>query len=474
MPRLIITTIILYLLSVVTWGEYISSYAGYLYKDSGHLNYCYQQGFAGFPFCYLPWESAHRPIGRHVINFLFWVFGENPIPIINAQLAIHTLNALILYLIIIVFTQSFPLALVGSIVFLTLASSFLPVYWTAALFDLLSTTFILSATLAILFVTSQRFWLRTLAIIGMYLCFLGAVKTKESTIVYVIPVVHLFLWLRVNARVVIDQTTDVYNVSLRCALVNLRKYFSWSDVFWLGILTVLALILATHVDSDFLSYGIEQTDPAYRRDYSLITIFRSYGWDMATLFYSYGSSEPIPPVWAFLIILTITMLAIISKNFLILWGVIWWFTLLFFLAVLPKQYQSPNYPYLAGVGWAIFCVGALWQLTSLLSHPRRQQLVRWSVSCLLVISCPLILNNWLQHGILPVWAKNFHQDNSPIVRGLRSLIPEPSANAEFIFVSKKFTILDQNLKVFLAAIYRRSGFSGSLFKSLDEGRRKYA
>jgi len=182
-----IVPLILIVLGLVVWSQRIGTSHGFLMDDCRHLAYSYANNLKTLPLWYLPGVPVHRPIGKDAFTILLRLFGEKDIPIIRTLLLVHIVSSVFIWLAIERLTSNSLASLAGVTFFLLSESAYLPIYWPGAIFDLLSTFFLASLLLSVTCIVRPRGeyhpWLLMLTLPLL----VAAIKTKESTIVVVIP-----------------------------------------------------------------------------------------------------------------------------------------------------------------------------------------------------------------------------------------------------------------------------------------------
>ncbi len=460
--QFVLAAVLLVLIGTIVWGPNIAHFKGYLYVDVGHFLFSYKNNLEFFPYNYLPWVSAHRPIGRDAITLLLRVFEENHFRILGSMLAVHILNALLCWWLAFSLTRSAIKAFLASVVFLVSENAFLPVYWPAAIFDLLSTTFAIGAALAFL-ASFEKCRVQTIVYRSLtLLLFILAVKTKEATIVLVIPLGVLLLW----RSALISQIGLFLRSRTRKAFL---KVILSPEIGWLALMAALSLLLAFRIESD-----IKSTALAYATDYSFTTIFKSFSWYFSNYVFIDTDSTPLlTPLGSLLLLLFFTLLALTRKNFVMLFALTWWFVSLFFLAALVRQYNAPHYPYLATVGGSLF-IAELAEVLSSWIKPSRVRRWVFAVLCVLTIGLNIYLSYyWVRVSTLPRWSLDMQKLSMKMYKSILKTVPNPDENSEFILVTNLYSIFDQTPRNVLQVMYRKYRLQGVLFADLEEATKHF-
>lgn len=459
----LLPVVVLSLIGVVIWWPQVSAYRGYLYNDCGHLVYSYANQLRFHLADYLPWAKvAHRPLGRDSITLLLRIFGEDHEKILGSLLALHIINSFLLWKVVKVVDRRWWIATSSAVFFLVSINAFLPVYWPGAIFDLLCVTFLLISVIALLFsenVSSK--WIKALLLLSNVLFFIFAAKAKESALMAAIPIAFLFI------SMVRRKHDDL-------SLKKLVGRLSLLECIWGLSFIAICLSLALNVVSDFNPGTGNVVDPAYARIYSFNVIFTSFGLYIANYFYVTNTPAPLSPAMACVIVCATFMVAVFLRNFLMIFGVIWWLSLLIVLASMINLYQSPHYPYPATVGGACFLAGTLGELSRILnSHKIRKIVMPLFCSCLMYVLC-FFSYQWVRHDLLPRWAVGFHKLSMQMLDSLKQIVPAPETGAEFVFVTDKFSFLDQGPSTVMKAIYKNTSLTARICKTLEEGRNTIA
>lgn len=454
--------IVLAIIGVAVWGWRIDGYRGYIYNDSGHLVYSYTRNLAIELWQYFPWSKAHRPLGRDAISMILLAFGENHIRFIGTLLGMHILNAYLCFRLILSITSKRLIAFAAGIFFLVSINAFLPIYWPAAIFDLLSTTFVLLATLSLIYALRSQGTKRAIGFAINGFVFLLAVKTKESSLVLVVPmffiyVTHLFL-------------KDGTPQGVKAFFLRIKL----ADLVWGFGLFALCLLLVCNLESDFNPGKSGVVDPAYARDYSPKTILTSFGLYIANYFYVANDPAPISPQYVTTILIALITVTIFLRNYLMMLGLVWWFSFLFFLSVMVVQYKSPHYPYPATIGGAMFLAALFLELEKFSQRFLKTTKVATTLLLGFIAFNIYCTNNWLRYDTLPLWAENFHRLSMKMFDSLKQTIPSPGPNAEFVIVTDKFSFLDQGPNTAIRAVYKELTLKGHLTNSLSEGEKYYS
>jgi len=465
-------------LGITIWGLRIPLYKGSLYGDSGHLVFSYGEHLRLHFTEYLPWraaplqtvrdiQAAHRPIGRDAITVLLRLFGEEHVPIISTLLAIHICNAFLCFILIFVFSRQIPSAAAGAVVFLTSVNAFSPIYWPAAIFDLITTTFALASALCLVLALYGDTKRRLLLLLNLVF-FLFAVKTKESSLVLIVPLSFIVLsYLARNVTTAESASRVSAKVRLEW-LGKLLRYVPRSLACWYLSLLALGAILAINVVTDFRG-ATEFSSTAYARDYSLNAIFTSFGLYLANYIYVAHTPAPIPAALAFVIIVALTAAALYSRSLLMSVGLVWWFSLLGVLATITQRYTDPHYPYPATVGGAMYVAGLLAELSIRFSHERSRKAVVLLLSAGTICLTSVLSYRWVRTAILPTWTMAFYELSTKTYDSLKATVRQPPHGSEFIIVTETFTFLDQGPTTALKAVYHDLTLEGRLFKTEADG-----
>lgn len=453
-------------IAILVWGPNIEGYRGFLYVDCNHLINSYQTNFAFSIRPYLPWVSAHRPLGRDAISLLLYLFGENHKPILSALLGVHVLNAFLCWSIIFIITDAkwWP-AIVGSILFLLSANAYLPVYWPAAIFDLLSATFSLLTFLFLALAYRVGKPRRSCFLILNVLCFLLAVKAKESALMLVIPMAVMFLIFAEKHQAIIRLYKEATQNRNKNILRLFLSVFSWLEIFWGSVIVVLVIALSFNLASDFKPNASGEVATPYLRDFSFTQVFTGLGLYLANFVYIVAEKAPLSPWASFAIITGALILSFSFRNILMIVGSVWWISFLVVLAAMSNQYRSPHYPYPATVGAAFFLAGVIFQLSAIIKNKKLSNIITSIVSTAIISTVVFCCHHWLNNDAVTKWYKQHITEGMKIFEGFKKVVPAPSSNAEFVIIMKQPSMLDQGASIMLRVAYHDLSLKGKYFKS---------
>jgi hypothetical protein len=457
--------IALVILGVAIWSQRISSSQGFMTDDCTHLDYSYHAGLRTFPYSYLPWVTAHRPIGRDAITVLLRLFGENAIPMIWTSLGIHILTAVIVWRILLRLTGNWPASISGAAFFLLNISAYFPIYWTAMIFDLLSTFFLalLLLLLALSFHAKPKYrsWLVMLTVP----VFLAAVKTKESAMVAIVPLglmAVLGYWERRKRE---NVTTTSARISQR-----LRGVSIW-EVVWLLSIVSLVIVLALTVQSNYR--GINDPAHPYYSEYSLGTIAKAFRYYLAVMFFRTNSVDFVRPPLALIALFVLFSLALILRNRWMILGWIWFVVLLLPLASLPNHFEAAYYPYPASIGAALYLGELFKEVHVRLSKWRLWRRVGWVLPFAFIGLMAWQTVFWLRHDNMPGWYDELHERRAAAVKSLKEVLPQPPPNSEVVLVFPEVIHLDLNTSSLVRVIYHDQTLTGHLFKDEREAEKSF-
>ena len=191
--------LVLIVLGLIVWPQRIESAGGFLLDDAFLLNDTYTNRYGTSPLRYLPWVSTHRPGGRDAFTLLVKLFGEREAPMIWVCLLIHLASAILIWQALYRLTAGWWASMAGATAFLLNVSAYLPIYWPVDVFDTLATFLVACLLLAAALITRPRGEYRPWLLLLTLPLLLAAVKTKESTIVVIVPL-FLLVFFHVRER----------------------------------------------------------------------------------------------------------------------------------------------------------------------------------------------------------------------------------------------------------------------------------
>lgn len=479
----VIVSLLFGVIGIVVWGPRIFDYRGYLYNDAGHLLYSYSENLKFHFGDYLPWaKHVHRPIGRDAITLLLRLFGENHVLTLSALLFIHIINSLFCWGVLKLLKLQWWICNTAAVFFLVSVNAFLPIYWPAAIFDLLSVTFVMLSVCSLIIAFSLNSKWRVLGLGLNLIFFIFAAKTKESSLMLVVPLSFLYFALVMKERPIISGFMKLLKEQTRQALKNLIYLFSTAEWLWCLCFVLVCFCLVMNVTSDFNANHQGVVHPAYARSYSFNVIFTSLGLYIANYFYIVNSPAPLSPEVACLILCIVIAITIYLRNFLMMLGIVWWFAFLIVLSTMVNQYHAPHYPYPATIGGAFFLAGLISEFVSLVSNRQGDKLSNKPICNMIApffcfcLTCGNVYLSyeWVRYDTLPNWAAGFHKLSMQMYDSLKQVIPNPVPHSEFIFVTNASTFLDQNPTTVMRAIYRDFTLNGHVSKTLEEGKDYFA
>jgi hypothetical protein len=427
-------SVILISLGLIICSQRMSSALGFLTDDCTHLEYSYQNNLRIIPHKYLPGVVAHRPIGRDAITLLLKLFGENDIPIIWTLLFLHILNTLLVCQILYRFTTDWSATLAAATFFLLNVSVYLPIYWPGAIFDLLSTTFLGCLFLLISLIIRPRGEYRPWLLIFTLPFLLAAVKTKESTVLVIVPMLLIVL-------------TDQKRSGLQHRLLKLDFW----EIVWIAASVLLLVILGLTVISDFR----DAHDPnhPYYSEYSFRVLGRSFGYFIATLFFKTESNTPMRPPVPYIILFFTLCASLLLKNRWMLLGLAWFVLFLLPLAPLKNHYAFPYYPYPANVGTALFIAGFFQAANSRWSKIRIARPLQSIIPMVFIVLLAQQSYSWLRGNSLLKWYDSIHTRRAAVVQALKVALPQPPPYTNILLVVPEVIHLDKNMSSFIRIVY---------------------
>lgn len=135
----------------------------------------------------LPTSSyCSRPVGVIIVKILLNIFGLKYVYHSIFMLALHIINAILVYFLINKIIKNKTIAVVTALIFSMYPVSTVPSYWEAAMFDLVGTTFCLLSTLIYLYVfnlkekdSKLKYWLLSIL---MCITYYISLRSKEMFI----------------------------------------------------------------------------------------------------------------------------------------------------------------------------------------------------------------------------------------------------------------------------------------------------
>lgn len=456
----LLATLVLILLGVGVWSQRISRSHGFLLDDPVYLKASYDNRLGNF-YLYLPGVAAHRPIGRDGNTLLLRLFGERGVPIVWTMLFIHLASSVLLWLALYRLMANWWASLAGATFFLLNASVYLAVYWPNDLFDLLSTFFLACLLLCISLIVQPKGEYRPWLLLLTLPLSLAAVKTKESAIVAVIPLLLMVLlsnpqWLQIDAaksRFKISEITQ-----------RLRKISKW-EVAWVVVSVVLAALLAMTVQSDFRA---KTPNHPYYSEFSPRVVGRSFGFFLATLVFQTGNFRPMRSSMGLILTLMPFVLALLLRNRWMLYGSVWFVIFLLPLAALKNHYHYFYYPYPA-------CIGAAFIIAGFFCESERLW-VKWRIARVSSYVLPMVFitimvqqsYRWIKFDPVPWWYDDLHARSALVIRSLKDVLPQPPHGAEILLVIPEFTQFEENPATLLKIIYHDNTLTGASFKEQQQ------
>jgi hypothetical protein len=220
-------------------------FAYFWLDDFNNLFWVQQHSFARMLWYNVnPFANFFRPFGM-LVYWSFWhTFGLTPLPYHIFAWILHSINVLLLYLLLSRIVGSQYAAAIGALIF-TFRSNFADIYWSfGTVFELLACLLVF---LAILIYAGEFSYSRLLIVSVLYLL---AIKSKEMAVT--LPAV-LVLYDCCIRKEKIDRKRLIWYAALGSFAV------AWSYV-------------------RFLSMGSSSPTHPYYMDLSVITLGRGYGW----------------------------------------------------------------------------------------------------------------------------------------------------------------------------------------------------
>ncbi|HEX8421993.1 MAG TPA: hypothetical protein VF634_01195, partial [Pyrinomonadaceae bacterium] len=457
----IIAIIVLAILGVSIWSLRISRAQGFLLDDSLHLLHSYEQNLQLSPRDYLPGVTSLRPIGRDAIILLLRLHGERDAPIIWTLLLFHVASSILIWFSLYRLTSDWWASLAGAAFFLLSCSAYLPIYWPAAIFDLLGAFFLSCLLLSMTLITHPRGEYRPWLLLLTVPLLLAAVKTKESAIIVVAPV--FLMWLISNPRR--RQTeTGRSRFHPRELMRRLRDISRW-EIAWVVLSIVLAVVLSMSVVSNF---GASDPSEPYYSEYSPQVIGRSFGFYMAVLAFQTDDNSPVRPLIALVLLVVPCVLALLLRNRWLFLGWVWFVLFLLPLASFKNHYNNFFYPYPANIGVALMIAGLFCASGKLWARWRPLRALRYALP--LVFTALVIWQSytWLKFNSVPRWYDTFHARNVQIINALKAALPAPPPHAKIVLVIPEATQFEQNPTRVLKIVYHDFTLTGALFKGRQE------
>jgi hypothetical protein len=220
-------------------------FAYFWLDDFNNLFWVQQQSFARMLWYNVnPFANFFRPFGM-LVYWIFWrAFGLTPLPYHTFAWILHTVNVLLLYVLLSRIIGSKYGAALGALIF-SFRSNFADIYWSfGTVFELLACLFVF---LAILIYAGEFSYSRLLIVAVLYLL---AIKSKEMAIT--LPAILV-----------------LYDLCIR------KEKFDRKRLAWYAVLGMCA-VAWSYVR--FLSMGSGSPTNPYYMDFSVITLGRGYGW----------------------------------------------------------------------------------------------------------------------------------------------------------------------------------------------------
>jgi hypothetical protein len=438
---------ILSILGLTICSQRINTAQGFLTDDCTHLENSYLNNLQIIPYQYLPGVRAVRPIGRDAITVLLRLFGENDTPIIWTLLSIHIISTLLVWQTLYQLSSSWWASLTGSAFFMLNVSAYLPIYWPSAISDLVS-AFFLACLLLLLAVfihpgNTHRPWLLMLTIPLL----IAAVKTKESSIVAILP---LFLMVNVlfpkrNHNKVQEHFSLGKEVIRR--LLNMPRW----NVIWSISSILITILLALTVRS--VNGGATDPNQPYYSEYSYRVIGRSFGYFLATLAFNTDEAGPMRPTAAYIILFFALVGALLISNRLMILGWIWFVVFLLPLAALKNHFGFAYYPYPANIGTALFIAGVFRELEVFWSRFRATRPLRYLLPVVFIALLAQQSYTWLKESALMKWYDGIHARRVQVVQALTAALPQPSPHTKLVLVFPGVFHLDKNMSSFIRVVY---------------------
>lgn len=272
--------------------------SGYLYRDSFGA-YFFQDdwfsfrisqasSFSDFFAFFLPRSDViyYRPLGMQLPFFILRsIFGFSPLPFHILAFATHTINVILVFVLVRLLTKREIVALLSAFFYATSAVHYIPFFWSATYaFALGPTAFFLSFILFLVFLDRKK----TASLLSSLVVFILGLLTSEMVVV--LPVIifvyillfkksklssYLLSYIFVSLLIFLPRfiffpppSEGIYQLGLgRHILTNIKTYFFWS-FNWSEILTE-QMIKPFHFNTEFTrEYGVYIT-------VSLITFFIS-------------------------------------------------------------------------------------------------------------------------------------------------------------------------------------------------------
>jgi hypothetical protein len=220
-------------------------FAYFWLDDFNNLFWVQQQSFVRMLWYNVnPFTNFFRPFGM-LVYWMFWhTFGLTPLPYHTFAWIVHTVNVVLLYVLLSRIAGSRYGAVVGALIF-SFRSNFADIYWSfGTVFELLA---FLLVFLAILIYAGKFSYSRLLVVAVLYLL---AIKSKEMAVT--LPAILV-----------------LYDFCVRKEKID-RKRLAWYAA--IGIFGVAWSYVR------FLSMGSGSPTNPYYMDFSVITLGRGYGW----------------------------------------------------------------------------------------------------------------------------------------------------------------------------------------------------
>ncbi|HJR09525.1 MAG TPA: hypothetical protein VJ842_19845 [Pyrinomonadaceae bacterium] len=453
----IIAIIVLALLGVSVWSQRISHSQGFLFDDVLHLQYSYERNLEISPRDYLPGVRVPRPIGHDAFTLLLRLFGEREAPIIRTLLFIHIASSAFIWLSLYRLTSDWWASFAGAACFLLSSAAYMAIYWPAAVFDLLGTFFLACLLLSMTLITHPRGEYRPWLLLLTVPLLLAAVKTKESTIIVIVPM--FLMWLLADPA---RQRTEGGRSPFHPAelVQRLRNVSRW-ETAWAVLTIMLVALLSMSVVSNF---GASDPSEPYYSEYSPQVIGRSFGFYMAVLAFQTDEISPLRPAVALALLVVPCMLAFLLRNRWVFWGWVWFVLFLLPLAAFKNHYNYFYYPYPANIGAALMIAGLFCESGKFWARTRPARALRYALPFVFIALVAWQSYSWIKFNSVPRWYDTYHERNAQMIRALKAVLPAPPPHAEIVLVIPEATQFEQNPTRVLKIVYHDFTLTGALFK----------
>ena len=448
-------------LGIAVWSQRIDSAQGFVLDDPSHLDDCYRTGFQMYTVGYLPGNPAHRPVGRDALTLLFALFGENDVPIIWVMLGLHIVSSVLIWLALYRLTSNWWGSLAGAAFLLLNSSAYLAVYWPAAVFETLGVLFLAGLLLCAAHVVQPGAGYRPWVLMLTIPLLLAAVKTKESTIVVIVPLLLMVIFAKPSR----GTAGPGHPYSLKRRIVERLRNLPPREVGWAALSVGLVVVLALTVGSNFRDAG----DPGhpYYAEYSYKTLGRSFGYYLTTLTFRFDDAYPLEPHTTYILLLAPLAVAGLLKNRWMLLGWVWFVIFLLPLAALKNHYVFSYYPYPANIGTALFVAGFFDVLETLRGRWKAPRLLRGVLPVVFIALLAQQSYLWLRNDSVPKWYENFHASRRQVLAALKEVLPRPPRKAVLVVVYPGLP-LHSDISGLLRVIYRDKTLRGAFFGERQE------